>query len=134
MIRFDFNRFSFIHFFHFLCSFIDRLDYGVVHNQRCERFKLDKNIPLDNNFIGHLDGKLYVNESEQPYDIDSYCIEFINIATINVIFFRSYATRSINECIISFSRSWRLLCVSLQKLTNSDTIHTAWRFHVYSLE
>lgn len=62
-----------------------RLDYGVLHNQRCERFKLDKELASDNHFLGHLDGKLYVNDTEEPYDVDSYCIEFINMGTIEVI-------------------------------------------------
>lgn len=38
----------------------------------------------DYHYIGHLDGKLYVNDTEEPYDVDSYCIEFIDVGTIEV--------------------------------------------------
>lgn len=61
-----------------------RLDYGVLHKQNCERYRLDDESPTDNNYLGHLDGMLYVNDTEKPYDADSYCIEFINVGAIEV--------------------------------------------------
>lgn len=70
-------------FFLFACN-LEITDYGILHNQNCKKYRLEKDQPSESHFISHLDGKLYVNETREAYDVDSYCIEFTKTDSIEV--------------------------------------------------
>lgn len=42
------------------------------------KFLIDKEDPRENSYVGHRDGKLYVNDTEEPYDVNKYCMEIIS--------------------------------------------------------
>lgn len=59
----------------FIGSF--NLDYGMLHRRTCLKFLIEKYDSSQNTYIGHMDGKLYMNDTDEPYDFDKYCIEII---------------------------------------------------------
>lgn len=55
-------------------------EYGLLHIQTCGRYMLFPSFdPMDRHFLDSKDGLLYVNDSQKPYDLDQYCIEFIKL-------------------------------------------------------
>lgn len=75
------------HFCHFVVS-----DYGVLHNQQCQKYKLYDDEPMDKYFLHYKNGDLHVNDSNEPYNNDGYCIEYqkigddIKVIDIDIIF------------------------------------------------
>lgn len=61
----------------------------MLHRRTCTKFLIEKyNNPSLNNYIGHKDGKLYLNDTDEPYDADKYCVEIIQDGPeLNVMLF-----------------------------------------------
>lgn len=68
--------------------------YGLINMQECKKFKLsnDGTDEDDAHFISHVDGSLYVKSFEEPFSNEEYCVEFVNMGTIDV-------SKSINQLI-----------------------------------
>lgn len=51
----------------------------MVHKMTCEKTMVDTD-----HFLGHKNGKLYLNDSSDGYNIDMYCVEFVESFDIQV--------------------------------------------------
>lgn len=56
-------------------------EYGFLHSQKCEKFILNDYDPMDNRYISHIDGSMYItNFPNSKFNNDNYCIEYANVS------------------------------------------------------
>lgn len=58
--------------------------YGLINTQGCNKYKLTNDDADDAHYISHVDGSLYVNNFEEPFSNDDYCVEFLDSGTVDV--------------------------------------------------
>lgn len=47
---------------------------------QCKKYILDLSYPEDTHYLSHVDGRLHVISTAQPFNHDEYCMEFENIS------------------------------------------------------
>ncbi|XP_037042107.1 uncharacterized protein LOC119078616 [Bradysia coprophila] len=58
--------------------------YGLINTQTCNKYKLS-NDPDDAHYISHVDGSVHVRNYEKPFSFDEYCVEFLDIGTVDLL-------------------------------------------------
>lgn len=65
-----------LHYIKQFSFFLYAQEYGMLHFQSCKKYQLMPDDVADSYFINYRTGKLHVNLTDEPYDVDNYCVEY----------------------------------------------------------
>lgn len=58
--------------------------YGLLNTQTCSKYILSNDEPNDAHFFSHVDGSLHVKSFKTPFTNDDYCVEYVEMGTVDV--------------------------------------------------